>query len=87
MAAIRLPETTIGTVEVMVAPASVSKVRFWLPARTLTVSPPPPRTMAPKIIEPGSKVRVSGLAENCSAVPPVPAAMVPQLVTLAVLPA
>jgi hypothetical protein len=80
----RLPETTNGTLLVTAAPASVSKVRFWLPVRTFTVSPPPPRLIAPMIFEPGSSVSVSGLTSNCSAaVPPV---MMPELVTFATPP-
>jgi hypothetical protein len=79
----RLPDTTNGTVAVTVAPASVSKVRFWLPVRKLTLAPPPPRMIAPMMREPGNSVSVSAPPPmNWSAA--VLPEMVPELLTLAV---
>jgi hypothetical protein len=83
IATARLPTTTKAG-PVTVAPASVSKVRLWLPPRKLTVSPPPPRLIAPMMREPGSKVSVSGLPKNWIAA--VVPKMIPALVTLPVKP-
>jgi hypothetical protein len=57
-----LPETANGVVPVTVAPASVSKVRLWLPPRKLMVSPPPPSLIAPIMREPGYSVSASAEA-------------------------
>ncbi len=64
----------------MVAVLSELKVRFWLPALTLTVSWVP-SWILPMIVEPGSRVSTSLLPVNRMAVPPEPQ-MRPALVSV-----
>src|SRR6185437_10447114 len=80
--AMRLPDTTKGTVPFTVTPEIVLKVRFWLPANTFTVSPAPSMLIAPVMNEPGSSVSTAGSqpqeSANWMAVPP-DALMTPEL--------
>jgi hypothetical protein len=83
IAAARLPETANGSGPFTVAPASVLKVRLWLPERKLTVSWVPTRLIAPVMFELASRLSVSGPPPNRMAVPPK-LLMVPALVRVSV---
>jgi hypothetical protein len=83
-----LPSTANGVVLVTVAPASVSKVRFWLPLRRkLMVSPPPLRMIDPTMREPCSRVTTSAVLPKKLAIrtaAPPATMMLPELVRLMV---